>query len=264
MPNRDIGLTAQGALRGEKITYQLGVYNGAADGRDTQTTDVDDQKEVAARLFFEPFRDDPGVLQGLGFGVAGSHGRKYGNSVGTGGVLPQLRSPGQNTFFQYLPAVYADGNHDRWTAQGYYYRYGLGVQAEYVESSQALTVAAAHRELTNTAWQVTASYVLTGENNSYRGVTRPNRAFGEGGTGAWEIALRASGLDVDAAAFPLFASATASARRATQWSAGVNWYLNANGRLALNYSSTDYTGGAPAGRDRESEKALFGRFQIAF
>ena len=42
---------------------------------------VDDKKEVAARVVCEPFRNEPGLLQGLGFGVAGSSGSKFGTSA---------------------------------------------------------------------------------------------------------------------------------------------------------------------------------------
>jgi phosphate-selective porin OprO/OprP len=267
-PNRDIGLTAQGDFARGVVAYQLGVYNGTADGRDANFSDIDDHKEYAARIFLEPFRNAPGLLQGFGVGVAASHGFKDSNTVGTNGALPQLRSSGQNTFFQYLTTVSASGDHDRWTAQSYYYRGGLGLIGEYIESEQEVRVGTGttRAKLTNDAWQVTASYVLTGEDNSFRGVVKPNTAFGDGGWGAIEVALRASGLNVDDAAFPLFASPTASAREATIYAAGINWYVNANGKLSLNYSVTDFKGGATLaqGGDREKEKALFGRFQIAF
>jgi len=44
----------------------------------------------------------------------------------------------------------------------------------------------------------------------------------------------------------------------------VNWYLTANAKLALNYSHTAFDGGAAGGSDRNDEKALFTRAQIAF
>lgn len=264
VPNRDIGLTAQGELAQSTVQYQLGIYNGTADGRDGNATDVDDSKELAARIFVEPFKNAPGLFQGLGVGLAATHGKKAGTTVGTSGVLPQLRSPGQNTFFQYLTTVSASGDHDRWTVQTYYYRFGFGLIGEYVESKQELAVGAVRRAITNDAWQVSASYVLTGEDNSFRGVVRPKKSFGDGGYGAFEIAARVSQLNVDDAAFPLFASAAASARKAEAWALGVNWYANANAKLQVIYSTTDFTGGAAAGADREDEKILFGRFQLVF
>jgi phosphate-selective porin OprO and OprP len=262
--NRDIGLTAQGDFAQSTVSYQLGIFNGAADGRDANATDVDDSKELVARVFLEPFRNAPGLLQGLGVGLAGSHGKKAGNTVGTNGVLPQLRSPGQNTFFQYLGTVVAAGEHDRRTAQTYYYRYGLGVMGEYVESAQEVAAGPRREKIRNDAWQLSVSYVLTGEDNSFRGVVRPKKAFGDGGSGAFELAARVSELNVDDAAFPFFASSSASARRARAWALGLNWYANANAKLQLTYGRTGFEAGAAGGGDREAEKILFGRFQLVF
>ena len=49
--------------------------------------------------------------------------------------------------------------------------------------------------------------MLTGEDASYRGVTRPNHPFtvGSAGWGAWELVARYGELEVDDAAFPVFA-----------------------------------------------------------
>ncbi len=66
------------------------------------------------------------------------------------------------------------------------------------------------------------------------------------------------------AAFSLgLADATKSARRARAWAAGVNWYLNRNVKLVMNYENTTFIGGAVGG-DRSAEHALLSRFQIAF
>ena len=45
---------------------------------------------------------------------------------------------------------------------------------------------------------------------------------------------------------------------------GLNWYLNAHAKLLVNYSHTTFDGGAPAGRDRDDEKTLISRLQLAF
>ncbi len=71
-------------------------------------------------------------------------------------------------------------------------------------------------------------------------------------------------LEVDDAAFPLFASADASARRAAAWTLGVNWYLTSNLKLVLDYTQARFDGGAAAGADREDEKTVFSRLQVSF
>jgi phosphate-selective porin OprO/OprP len=131
---------------------------------------------------------------------------------------------------------------------------------EYVTSSQALTKGAVTEQLTSRAWQIAASWVLTGEKRSYDGV-RPRRRFDpeEGGWGALELAARYSALWVDHDAFPLFASPTQSARRADAETAGLNWYLSSNARVTVDYIRTIYAGGP-----RYLEQAIFSRLQMSF
>jgi phosphate-selective porin OprO and OprP len=73
-----------------------------------------------------------------------------------------------------------------------------------------------------------------------------------------------------------FSDLSKSAKSAKTWTAGVNWYLNKNAKFALNYAQTKFDGGAietgqstidASGsrvRDREDEKAVLARFQVAF
>ncbi|QND80220.1 porin [Pseudoxanthomonas mexicana] len=262
-PNRDIGVQLQGELAGSKVSYAIGVFNGTVDGRDAVTTNPDDELEYAGRLFFEPFREGAGFWSGLGFGIGGS----VGDTRGTGNnILPRYRTPGQVQFFNYRSAVAADGRRTRWSPQGYFYRNGFGLLAEYIASKQEVRVGATAAELENTAWQATASYVLTGEDASYRGVVKPSHPFspGKGGWGAWELVGRYGVLEIDDRAFPVLADPAVSARRAKAWTLGVNWYLTSNLKLVVNYLDTQFEGGAAAGADREDEKAVFSRLQVAF
>lgn len=262
-PNRDIGVQLQGELAGSKVSYAIGVFNGTVDGRDAVTTNPDDELEYVGRLFLEPFKEGTGFWSGLGFGIGGS----VGDTTGTGNnILPRYRTPGQVQFFNYRSAVAADGRRTRWSPQGYFYRNRFGLLAEYIASKQEVQVGATAAELENTAWQATASYVLTGEDASYRGVVKPSHPFspGKGGWGAWELVGRYGVLEIDDRAFPVFADPAVSARRAKAWTLGVNWYLTSNLKLVVNYLDTQFEGGAAAGADREDEKAVFSRLQVAF
>ncbi len=266
-PNRDIGLAFTGDYGGGVVQYTAGVFNGTADGRDAAATDVDDEKEVAGRLFFEPFRNDPGLFQGLGFGVAGSSGSKVGTSVGTSGVLPQYRTPVQTTFFQYAAGVAAAGSHERLTANLQYFRYRFGLIGEWIESSQEVSLGATQAKLDHTAWAASASYVLSGEDTGFRGVAKPTSPFGTGpdsGWGALEIVLRATELDVDDAAFAGFANPATQASSAFTYAAGLNWYVTTNAKIMLNYTLTSFEGGAAGGADRADEKGILARFQLNY
>jgi phosphate-selective porin OprO/OprP len=264
-PGRDIGVQLQGEFASSTVNYALGVYNGTVDGRDGSTTNPDNDFEVAARVFVDPWKNDGGALAGLGFGIAGSAGDKEG--VGNN-FLPRYRSSGQVQFFNYRSAVAADGENTRWSPQAYYYRNAFGLLGEYISSSQdvRLPASGARESIENTAWQLSGGYVLTGEDAGYRGVTRPNHPFtvGSAGWGAWELVARYGELDIDDDAFPLFADPAVAARNAKAWGVGVNWYLNSNFKLVANYTQTDFEGGAAAGADREDEKAFFTRAQFSF
>ncbi len=102
-----------------------------------------------------------------------------------------------------------------------------------------------------------------------------------GGWGAWELVARYSTLDVDNNAFAPFGGGTAAARqarsfadpttaisKASAWAAGVNWYLNKDVKVYLDYEQTDYTGGwtnaAGAILDRPTERVLETQVQLSF
>jgi phosphate-selective porin OprO/OprP len=265
-PNRDLGVQLQGELARGTVTYAAGVFNGAPDGRDAPTTDPDGELEFAGRLFFEPWKNHANALSGLGFGLAGSVGDKDGSG---NSFLPRYRTPGQNVFFTYRGTVLADGRHTRISPQAWYYRNTFGLQAEAIRSEQEVSVAgnpATRTGLSHDAYQLTASWVLTGEDASYRGVARPNRPFIAGGEGwgAFELVARYGELDVDDDAFGLYADPAAAASRARAWGLGLNWYLTGNLKLVLNHTRASFDGGATGGRDREDESTVFSRLQLAF
>lgn len=284
-PNRDLGAQLQGELFGSTVNYSLGVYNGTADGRDVTGNDVDNKKELGARLFVEPFRNEPGFFQNLGLGVGSSFGSKdqgSANAANANSFLPRYRTPGQNLFFSYRSAVaatpnanppvaastgvYADGDHTRSSPQFYFYRNAFGLLGEYIGSEQELHINASSDKLKNTAWQIVTSYVLTGEDAGFHGVAKSSAPYAVGGPGwgALELAARYGELKIDGEAFPVFANINSSARKASAYTVGVNWVLNSNVKIVINYSHTSFDGGAANGADRDDEKAIFSRVQLSF
>jgi phosphate-selective porin OprO/OprP len=268
VPNRDIGIMARGDLFKSRVSYGAGVFNGVPDGGSTDG-DTQDGKDFAARLFAQPFRTSANAsLQGLGFGVAGSYGIQRGNVALPD--LPTFKSDGQLTFFRFrgdateAGTAVAGGRHVRLSTQGSYYRGSLGVIGEQVWSSHEVRRATAATTLDHQAWQVAASYVLTGEKASGRAIA-PRRAFDtKAGTwGAFELTARANGLSADPAAFPVFANPQVSARSAKAWAVGANWYLNPSVKCTLDYELTRFVGGAVSG-NRPAEHDVLSRFQISF
>jgi phosphate-selective porin OprO/OprP len=265
-PNRDIGVQLQGELSKGEVSYALGAFNGAVDGRDVTSTDVDSDIELAGRVFFEPWKNDASAVSGLGFGLGASSGDKHGAG---NSFLPRYRTPGQNVFFNYRAAVLADGAHRRFSPQAYFYRNRLGLMGEWISSEQDVVLganAATRATLRNTAWQLTANWVLTGEDAGYRGIARPSHPFtanGEG-WGAFDLVTRLGELAVDEDAFPAYADPSVSARRSRAWGVGLNWIMTSNLKLAFNLSHASFDGGAALGADREDEDAFFSRVQFTF
>jgi phosphate-selective porin OprO/OprP len=248
-PNRDVGFYLFGDLLASEITYQLGAFDGTLDNSSTDG-DINDGKEMAARVFLHPFLG-LGAPSLKGFGVG--FGATYGNDD-DGEDLSSLRyrTAERVTFFTYTSSSditpSATGSRTRLAPQGYYFWGPFALMGEYNWTregvSQENTATGAVREafFENAGWEVQASYVLTGENASYRGVV-PKRSFDprSGRWGAFEVAARGSKIDFDGDVFALgFADPTVSAGGAAEVSAGVNWYLTRNFKLMVDYFHTRF------------------------
>ncbi len=106
-------------------------------------------------------------------------------------------------------------------------------------------------------YQVTASWILTGETRGYdteegklSGV-KPRRNYDgpRGGPGAWEVAFRLSGLDLRDGAV--------DEGRLEDASLALNWYLNPNVKMQVNYIRAD--------ADEQGEADILqGRVQLNF
>ncbi len=275
VPNRDLGVELHGNVLGGAVSYALGLFNGDTDYNGT-TVNSPIQNDLAfhGRLFFQPWKNT-GVypLRGLGFGVAGSLLANHPLTNSATGLTPNYLTDGQQKFFTYANTngVYANGAGWRVSPQAFYYYGPLGILAEYVADDQQVAVGKKSADVHNTAWEVTGSWVLTGEEAAYDGVT-PRHPFDphSGGWGAWQVVGRCASLTVDGKAFTDgFASSTKSADGANSWSVGLNWYLNRNVRADISFSRTIFDGvtGKPSATTfvpALPENVLFSRVQIAF
>ena len=287
-PSRDLGVMLHGELwpgdedRTKRLAsegllhYAFGAFNGAGDDRAAGNSDFDGNTELAARLFFHPFLNTSTTpLRALGLGIAGTYGSTKGSSgLPAGGAYG---TEGQQDFFAYLsgngatPAtanVIAHGNHWRLGPQAYWYYGPFGVQGEFGMSSQELQRqdgSLTNERLTHRGWAVAASWLLTGEDASFRAIA-PKRSFDPhaNGWGALQFVARYSVLDLDNDSFPNFADPAESATRANAWGVGLNWYLNRNIRASLNFMQTDFKGGGNGEITRQNENVFLTRAQLVF
>lgn len=249
VPNRDVGVQVQGDLS-PKVYYAAGLFNGVADGA-SSTSDVDTNsgKDLAGRIVVQPFRTTtapPRALNGLGFQIGVSAGPQAG-------ALPVLRTSVGQTYFAYASGTTASGTRTRITPSVFYYHRSFGVFGEFVRSAQQVTRAGVAGDVANTAWNVTASYLLTGEAAS-SGITRPARSFDPtaGAWGALQILARYAELHVDDDVFARGLAASNASAGARQVTVGLNWFPASVIKYYLNYERTSFEPGSGPGREAEN------------
>lgn len=260
VPLRDLGIQVETAFLNESLVCQAGYFSGAQDGTNAEF-EWEGAKEGVARVFGEPFaRSQIGSLRELGLGISGSVGNNHSS-------LPSFKTIGQQTFFSFLPNVGAAGLHSRASPQVYYFKGSFGALYEHVISNEGVQSAAQHCEINNTGWQIAASFVLTGERNTYNGIQlshafEPTHAITH--PGAWEIAFRHSGAQLDGNAFPRFADPARSARGAHEFAGGLSWYVNHSIKFMSFYESTTFPKTNSIGTSLVPERLLITRVQLAF
>jgi phosphate-selective porin OprO and OprP len=268
-PNRDIGLQIQGDIANGLLSYAIGGFNGVADAASLDG-DWNRSKDIAGRVFLQPFQSI-GFLKNLGAGGAfttGDHRDKRDPKKWSSSTVPLsvngLKSAGQESFFKYRDTTYASGDQSRYSIQGYYYLGPIGFTGEYISSTLCVRYRNTSMDLTNTGWYASVNYAITGEPNSWKSI-KPFRNFDLRAHtwGALEVALRVGAITIDDKAFPVFADSTKQAREALEFTGGLNWHLNRNVKVLLDYSQTEFTGGAPKG-DAPDEQLIAGRVQFIF
>ncbi|MFI5303965.1 MAG: OprO/OprP family phosphate-selective porin, partial [Nitrospiria bacterium] len=263
IPNRDVGMFFHGDPWGGTVSYALGIVDGVADNA-LLDTDPNTDKDGVARLFVSPFKGlNSDSLKGLGVGISGTYGNQNMATVASPN-LPVYRTSGQTAFFSYANGVIANGNHTRYSPQANYYFGPFGFLGEYAVSSQNVNAGIQTRSLKHSAWQTSFSYVLTGEKASYNGLY-PEHAFDarNGHWGAIELAVRYSGLNIDPNSFPIYASPSSNSAGAEERGGGVNWYLNKNVKVVLDYFDTKFE--TPIGGNHHNdEQVILSRFQLSF
>ncbi len=119
--------------------------------------------------------------------------------------------------------------------EGAMLRSALFVQSEFIQARAQSSEAA---DPTLNSFYIQAGYVLTGEHRNYRtsagtfeGVEPKRSVLTGSGPGAWEALLRYSVLD--------FNDRLIAGGKLTDFSAGLNWYLDRHARVLFNYIRGD-------------------------
>lgn len=241
VPGRNAGIQVSDALFGEpkqeRLTYQLGVFKETDDWPSSNDSDEDRGYIITGRVTGLPYYQDEGRKL-VHVGLAYSHRNPDGARVNYG-LRPESRLALFRTIdpdrlpvgFRLRDARADDVDLFGGELAGVWGPFS--VQAEYVHSSVDTTFGG---NVDVGGYYVQASYFLTGEHRPYRndrGIfdrVKPNRNFGfkaADGYGAWEIAARYSNVDLNDG--PIRGGEHQS------YTLGVNWYLNPNTEVQLNY-----------------------------
>lgn len=108
---------------------------------------------------------------------------------------------------------------------------------------------------TYSAYYVNFSWFITGEHRNYSAKksafdrVAPKKNLGKGGAGAWELVLRFSNIDLN--------DQDLNGGAMTDFTAGLNWYLNPATKIRFNYIYSDVL-------DKGAANIAMVRFQVTF
>ncbi len=260
VPAEDHGATLLGGSLDAPLEYGLAVYNG------TGGEDLNSDKDVAARLVARPWADrDGATLQRLQFGGAATFGREKEDLAGVE-LLTEAKAP----FLSFEPGSRANGERLRLGLEAAWLSGPLALSAEAITVKEDLSGAGGDVQSTTSGWYAAASWVLTGETKSFRGV-KPDHPWIPGkrevsGSGAHQLALRYSELRLDEDLLDGgLVAANAFPDSVRTWDVGINWYSTVHTKTMLHVLHTDFEDSITIDGDtRSSETALLLQFQVHF
>jgi phosphate-selective porin OprO/OprP len=258
-PARNTGLMINNTCADDKVTWAVGAFRDTDDFGDS----TDDNWNFSTRVTGTPLVDDDALVH-LGFSF------RHGTPNDT--ALRLRQRPSAHMAARWVDTQDAAGVDmaiDTTETFGGEVAAVVGpasFQAEYLHMLSDSAGGAAVNDPEFRAYYVMGSFFVTGESRSYNakkgifGRVKPHSNFGiESGPGAIELALRFATIDLT----------DNGAAGGEMWdvTAGVNWYLNPNTRVTLNYVHAeveDRLTGAGGGIDDASGDIVQTRFQIDF
>jgi phosphate-selective porin len=205
---RSPGIALHGDISGGVIQWWAGAFNG----RGGVTANITNEPDFVGRLRFYPFRKGKSDwLKQLAFGGSIDHSRSRGlsNDVSFSGALPDAA-------YTFFPQLAINGPVERYEGEFTYLKGPMALRGEYVQMQQQRWDIGAETPgglgflsvpgVGAKAWNIGATYLLTGEKRPENGTPRvksplfgPDTPGGKGrGLGAWEVALRYTGIQANA------------------------------------------------------------------
>jgi phosphate-selective porin OprO/OprP len=252
LPNRDLGLDFTGAftVADGSLGYRLGLYNGAPNNDwKNSVTNLDSQFTLGGRLSYSPFKDsDERWLKGLEVSI----GFTWGSETGK---LGAIKAGSQRNISQNANIA---GERLRLAPAISYYAGPFSITGEFAFDRPTLAATGDHAK--NTAWAVSAGWVITGEDSTPNGVN-PEKpfSFGKPGLGAFEIVARINGVNIDDDL-----AKVDTVESALGVGVGLNWWLTKNFLFRLGAEYTTYEESKPDATHPNHELYVFSRLEVKF
>jgi len=238
---RSPGAALHGDIDGGVVQYWAGAFNG----RGGVTANASNEPDFVGRLRFYLWRKSKNEwLRQFAFGGSIDHSRAVGinNDMSFNAALPDAA-------YTFFPALRVNGPAERYEGEFTYLNGPFALRGEYVQMQQQRYDIGSETSgglgflnvpgIGAKAWNIGATYLLTGEKRPENGTPRvkhpllgPDTPGGKGrGLGAWEVALRYTGIQAKAPGESFLLNYTPGFiptynYRTDEITFGVNWYPN--------------------------------------
>ena len=276
---RSPGIAFHGDISGGVIQWWAGAFNG----RGGVTNNVTNEPDFVGRLRFYPFRKGKNeLLKQLAFGGSIDHSRSRGLSgdLSFSGALPDAA-------YTFFPQLRINGPVERYEGEFTYLTGPFALRGEYVQMQQQrwdigsetpgglgfLSVPGIGAK----AWNIGGTYLLTGEKRPENGTPRvkspffgPDTPGGKGrGLGAWEVALRYTGIQANAPGETFFNPFTPGLVptydfHTDEITIGLNWYPNYWVKYMVNVGIDQLHQPSVTGQEPQNFFVVLQRLQFRF
>lgn len=238
---RSPGVAIHGDISGGVVQYWIGAFNG----KGYALANTTNQPEVIARLRFYPWRKSKnGWFKQFTFGGAIDRARSQGltHDQSFSGGLPDAA-------YNFFPQFAINGPIQRYNGEFTYIKSRFGLRGEYDQLNMSRNNVGSETvgglgfvslpSIIAKAYDVSATYLLTGEKRPENGTPRVNRPMfgpdtpgGKGrGLGAWEVAFRVTGVHANEPGANLLNYYTPGFVptydfHTREYTMGLNWYPN--------------------------------------
>jgi phosphate-selective porin len=276
---RSPGAAIHGDIDGGVMQYWVGAFNG----KGYALANTTNQPEIIGRLRFYPWRKTKSEwLKQLAFGGSVDFGRSRGLSgdQSFNGTLP-------NGAYNFFPQFAINGDIQRYNGEFTYLKGRFALRGEYDQLDMDRTNVGSEQAgglgflslptIRAKAWDLSTTYLLTGEKRPENGTPRvkrptfgPDTPGGQGrGLGAWELAFRFTGIDANEPGENFYNYYTKGNvptfdYHTNEYTIGLNWYPNYWVKYVFNLGIDQLKEPSVTGQEPQNYFVVLQRIQFRF